>query len=87
MSEDDFEPDFSVTKVQKSFALLQVEDSGPEEEQNDGDNNSDSDSKPTKTDNKKKSNSGESRTKEQGGKRERKPVENVMTVMKILRKY
>jgi translation initiation factor 5B len=69
--ESDEEP-VPTSKVQKSFALLQVDDSDVEETNPAGD--SDSDVKSVKKDSKKKSNknSDENRTKEQAGKKGKK---------------
>lgn len=68
---DEADNDVGVTNVKKSYSILQVEDSGSENEKMQ-ENNSESESKSTKEDTKKKSNSEENRTKEQGGKKGKK---------------
>ncbi|XP_018572707.1 eukaryotic translation initiation factor 5B [Anoplophora glabripennis] len=68
---DESDNDVGVTNVKKSFSLLQVEDSGSENDKMLEDN-SESESKSLKKDTKKKSNSEENRTKDQGGKKGKK---------------
>ncbi|XP_044253860.1 eukaryotic translation initiation factor 5B [Tribolium madens] len=87
LSDDSDDDPVPTTKVQKSFALLQVEDSGSEDHPtNDGD--SDSDVKAVKKDTKKKSNksSDENRTKEpkKGKKARRKRDDSDEDIEKVL---
>nr|XP_008192381.1 PREDICTED: eukaryotic translation initiation factor 5B [Tribolium castaneum] len=87
LSDDSDDDPVPTTKVQKSFALLQVEDSEPEDHPtNDGD--SDSDVKAVKKDTKKKSNksSDENRTKEpkKGKKARRKRDDSDEDIEKVL---
>lgn len=84
---DDSDTEVVVSKVKKSFALLQISDDDQSEPERQPHEDSESESKPVKKDSKKKSNSDDNRTKDKGGKKGKKIERTVMIVMKILKKF